>query len=231
MFGTPFSCDGEDNITRLRSHLVHNQRHYLGGATGVAVGLLLPGTWSLPLRAVIGWDIAILVHLAMVLVMMGTSSHRQTRQHAAVENEGRLVLLTVTTIATLASLFAIGELLSGDRDLPADQRMVHFALGGITILLSWLFMHALFAVHYAHDHYRTLRRGGTPAGLEFPGTSEPDYWDFCYFSYTIGMTAQTSDVVVNGSELRRLTLVHGIVSFCFNTVLLAITVGIASNLL
>lgn len=167
----------------------------------------------------------------MVLVMMATSGHQQMRQHAAVENEERLALLAVTTVAALASLFAIGELLSGDRDLPMGERTVHFALGGVTILLSWLFVHALYAVHCAHDHYRALHRGGAPAGLEFPGTPEPDYWDFCYFAYTVGMTAQTSDVAVRGSGLRRLTLVHEIVSFCFNTVLLALTVGIASNLL
>ncbi|MEI7610346.1 MAG: DUF1345 domain-containing protein [Rhodospirillaceae bacterium] len=191
----------------------------------------MPGSWSIPLRAVVGWDVAILVHLGMVLVMMATSGHQQMRQHAAVENEERLALLAVTTVAALASLFAIGELLSGDRDLPMGERTVHFALGGVTILLSWLFVHALYAVHCAHDHYRALHRGGAPAGLEFPGTPEPDYWDFCYFAYTVGMTAQTSDVAVRGSGLRRLTLVHEIVSFCFNTVLLALTVGIASNLL
>ena len=120
----------------------------------------------------------IVVHLVPVLVMMATSGHQQMRQHAAVENEGRLALLAVTTVAALASLFAIGELLSGDRDLPIDQRIVHFVLGGITISLSWMFVQALYAVHYAHDHYRALHRGGTPAGLDFPGTPEPDYWDF-----------------------------------------------------
>ena len=219
----------------LTGHIVHHRRLYLGGTAGLAVGALLPGGWSPPLRAIVGWDVGIVCYLALILAMMATSSHQHMRRRAAVEDEGRWALLALISTASLASLFAIGALLSGARALPADRQLVHFALGGVTIVLSWLFVHALYAVHYAHDHYRAVALmgagAGAPAGLGFPGAPDPDYWDFCYFAYTIGMTAQTSDVSVNSGGLRRLVLVHGIVSFCFNTVLLALTINIAAGLL
>ena len=218
----------------IARHLIHHRRLYCGWGVGVVVGLLLPDRFEPALRTVIGWDAAILAYLGLILGMMATSGHQNMRRRAAIEDGGRWVLLALVSGAALAGLFAIGVLISGARDLPGDQRFWHYVLGGVTILLSWLFVHALYAVHYAYDHYRDLHLGGPGAavgGLGFPGTADPDYWDFCYFSFTVGMTAQTSDVTVNSRRLRRLTLIHGIVSFCFNTVLLALTINIAAGLL
>jgi len=218
----------------LRNHVVRHRRLYLGAAAGILVGAFLTTTLTLPTRVIVSWDAAILVYLLLVLEMMVNSSHQRMRQRATVEDEGRWAITFLTSGAALASLFAIGISIAGARDLPPEQRLEHFGLAGATILLSWLSVHTLYAVHYAYDYYRERHLGasdGAEGGLTFPATPEPDYWDFCYFSFTIGMAAQTSDVVVNSSQIRRLTLIHAIFSFCFNTILLAITINIAAGLL
>jgi uncharacterized membrane protein len=99
-----------------------------------------------------------------------------------------------------------------------------------TILLSWTFIHMMFALHYAHEFYGEDE--GPAGGLAFPGGDErPDYWDFVYFAFVIGMTSQVSDVAVTSREIRRTVTAHGIVSFVFNVALLALTINIASGVL
>lgn len=96
----------------------------------------------------------------------------------------------------------------------------------LTIFLSWAFTHKIFAAHYAHDFYSD---GDNEGGLVFPGGEEPDYWDFVYFAFVIGMTSQLSDVAIASRSIRRAAAVHGIVSFVFNAALLALTVNIAAS--
>ena len=98
-------------------------------------------------------------------------------------------------------------------------------LAGVTILLSWTFMHTIFALHYAHEYYAR----GDKRCLSFPGEEAPDYWDFVYFSFVIGMTAQVSDVGITDKIIRRTATVHGIVSFVYNTALVALMVNIAAR--
>jgi uncharacterized membrane protein len=124
--------------------------------------------------------------------------------------------------SALASLLAILAELGG-----ANREPAHLALAAATILLSWAFTHTIFAIHYAHEYYdeKTHKAGG----LNFPGQDPPDYWDFVYFSFVVGMTSQVSDVAVATSSLRRLVAVHGVVSFIFNVTLLALMVNIAAG--
>ena len=106
------------------------------------------------------------------------------------------------------------------------RRPAHIVLATLTILLSWAFIHAIFALHYAHEFYDETDGGG----LAFPGGDPaPDYWDFVYFSFVIGMTSQVSDVAVTSRPLRRLVGLHGVVSFIFNVTLLALMVNIAAS--
>jgi uncharacterized membrane protein len=104
-------------------------------------------------------------------------------------------------------------------------------LAAVTILLSWLFAHTVFAVHYAHDYYGDLKHNRAP-GLAFPGNDDtPDYWDFMYFSFVVGMTCQVSDVQVTRDHWRRLVLAHGVVSFLYNTIVLALSINLIAGLL
>jgi uncharacterized membrane protein len=104
---------------------------------------------------------------------------------------------------------------------------LYVALAAFTILLSWAFIHTIFALHYAHEFYDETDGGG----LAFPGDREPDYWDFVYFSFVIGMTSQVSDVAITSKLIRRTAAAHGIVSFVFNAALLALTVNLAASAL
>jgi uncharacterized membrane protein len=149
------------------------------------------------------------------------------RARAAIEDEGRFAVLVLTAAATLVCLGAIVvELVMAGKD---GRDPLHLAGAILTIALSWAFTHTIFALHYAHEFYGLGRhRGG---GLEFPGDSEPDYWDFLYFSLVIGMTSQVSDVAVTAKVIRRTVAAHGVVAFVFNTTLLALAVNIAASAL
>jgi uncharacterized membrane protein len=129
----------------------------------------------------------------------------------------------VTALGAVASIAAIVL------ELGAEHRgAAHLALATVTIALSWAMVHTTFALHYAHDYYR----GAKPGGLKFPSGGEQDhadYWDFVYFSFVIGMTAQVSDVGITNKTIRRTATAHGIISFVFNTALVALMVNIAAS--
>ena len=128
----------------------------------------------------------------------------------------------LTAGAALASLIAIVVEIGA-----SSKATTHILLAITTIVLSWVMVHTTFALHYAHDYYRP----GKPGGLKFPDEDKPDYWDFVYFSFVIGMTAQVSDVAIAERGMRRTATAHGIVSFAFNTALLALMVNIAASAL
>jgi uncharacterized membrane protein len=132
-------------------------------------------------------------------------------------------------VAAIASLAAIILELSEMKGLPPTRQVAHVGLAGATFAASWLLIHTSFALHYAHAFYgRMGAQAGAP--LEFPGTATPIYGDFLYFAIVIGMTSQTADVAISSTRMRRLVMLHGLVSFAFNTTLLALTVNIAASL-
>lgn len=154
------------------------------------------------------------------------------RRHARQEDAGRLVILSLITTTACASLFAIGFILH-DKGVSTKLLFVHLALSILTIVSSWLVVHTIFALRYAHAYYqdhKTLQECKAE-GLDFPGEEEPDYWDFLYFSFVIGMTSQVSDVEVTSRSLRRLSLLHGVLSFFFNTTIVAMTINIIAGVI
>ena len=194
-------------------------------ALGVAVTLVLPSHLWVTTRCLIGWNAGVALYLVLVYAMMTRASIEHMRRNAALQDEGRIALLVLTVIAASASLGAIlAELGTG---AGAGRTTAQLALAASTIVLSWIFIHTIFALHYAHDFYG--ERGGKESGLTFPGEEAPDYWDFVYFSFVIGMTCQVSDVAVASRPIRRTVTAHGIISFFFNVALLALMVNIAAN--
>jgi uncharacterized membrane protein len=139
-------------------------------------------------------------------------------------------LLLITFVAAVASLVALVIELSGLRDVHGWHAGLQVALAMGTILLSWLFVHTEFALHYAHEFYGQGRDKAI-GGLNFPATRAPDYWDFLYFSLVIAMTSQVSDVSVTSRSLRGVISMHGVLSFFFNLGILALTVNMLSNLI
>ena len=197
-------------------------RLFWSAAVGAVVTAMLAITGGPAARLLIGWDVGVVLYLVLVAHMMWRSDIDGIRDRAKLEDEGQLAILLLTVVAALASLGAIfAELASATGGRPA-LRVAHAAL---TILLSWAFIHTIFALHYAHEFYDV-----TAGGLAFPqGGGEPDYWDFVYFSFVIGMTSQVSDVAVTSQEIRRIVTAHGVLSFIFNATLLALTVNLAAS--
>jgi uncharacterized membrane protein len=155
--------------------------------------------------------------------MILRSGIKHIRLNAARQDDGRFLILMVTALGAFASIAAIVfELGASNRSAPG------LALATVTIALSWASVHTGFSLHYAHEYYR----GDKPGGLQFPSGDQhehADYWDFVYFSFVIGMTAQVSDVGITDKIIRRTATVHGIISFVFNTALLALMVNIAAS--
>ena len=203
-------------------------RLFISALVGVVVVALCPWDWRIATRLLVGWDLGVALYLVLALRLMSIADVRHIRLRARLQDEGQYTVLVLTAAAALASLGAIVALLgmsSGN-----DREPVHLLLGVVTILLSWTFTHVMFALHYAHEYYD--QNGGQGGGLLFPGElKEPDYWDFVYFSFVIGMTSQVSDVQITCRPIRHTVSAHGIISFIFNVTLLALTVNIAASVL
>jgi uncharacterized membrane protein len=195
-------------------------------ALGIATYFILPSAWLEVTRALIGWNVAIAFYLITVGVVMAKSSIAQIKRRASTQDEGAIALLILTVGAAIASLGAIFVELGAAKNAANGAGYVAIAIS--TVVLSWIFMHAIFALHYAHDFYGEGERAN---GLDFPGDEKPDYWDFIYFSFVIGMTFQVSDVGVTNKWIRRLVVAHGFASFLFNTTIVALTVNIAANVI
>lgn len=202
--------------------------------TGLAVIVLVvvfsPATLRWPVRAAFGWDAGVAVYLAVTaLRLLGTRSTDQIRQRAtALDDAGRAVLPLSLLAAVASVVIVIGEA-AGARHTEAAATAV-LSLG--TVGLSWTFIHLIFAQHYAHAFYGPAERGkGDAGGLDFPGETQPDYWDFIHFALIIGVACQTADIRITSRRLRRLSTVHSAVAFVFNTVILALGVNFAISLM
>jgi uncharacterized membrane protein len=198
-------------------------RTFISLAIGILVFFLLPEARRLPTRLVVAWDVFAALYLVLAFITMLRCDTGHIRRSAIMQDDGRFLLLLLTALGAFASLAAIVFELGASKGNPAG---LIFAI--VTIALSWTTVHTAFALHYAHEFYRNKK----PGGLQFPsgdGHTEADYWDFVYFSFVIGMTAQVSDVGITDKIIRRTATVHGIVSFVFNTALLALMVNIAAS--
>ena len=198
-------------------------RTFLAIAIGIVAFFLLPGSLRLVTRFLIAWDIFASVYLTLVFIMVLRSGLAHIKRNATLQDDGALLILLVTALGAFASLAAIVfELGASHHDVRA------LTLATATIALSWATVHMAFSLHYAHEYYR----GAKPGGLQFPSGDQhenADYWDFVYFSFVIGMTAQVSDVGITDKIIRRTATVHGIISFVFNTALVALMVNIAAS--
>ncbi len=158
-------------------------------------------------------------------------SARSARHDAARQQEGEWTIFSLTIAAAVFSLVAVFDEFANTNGLSAEQKSLRVVLVVVTLLASWLMTHTSFALRYAHEYY-SHDEGGTDfdRGLEFPGERWPDYLDFLYFVLVLGMTFQVSDVQITARKMRRLATVHGLLSFLFNTIILALTVNIAAGL-
>lgn len=231
-----------------RRWLAARPRLLVAAAVGVAVGIAIPELAKPNLRAVIGWDAGVIVYLALLLVMMTRATPALMRRRALREaEEARWAFLALMAGAAFFSLFSTLDIVHGAKEAGGLTKIAELVLAGVTLFLSWLFAHTVFALHYAHEYFYDADRRRTP-GLIFPApnedwndaakpahrTSEPGalgYWDFLYFSFSVGMTAGATDVRIVTSRWRRMVLAHGILSFLFNAVVLALSISLFANFL
>ncbi len=214
---------------RWRRRLHTKQRLLACIGLGILAYGLLPDRFTGATRLLIGWDVGAGSYLILSWWMMLASNVHQMRRRAALQDEADWVILLLAVAAALASLGAIGAELHGIRATAGAAQFGPVLLVGGTILVSWFFVHTLLAVHYAHDYYA---RPDAEPELVFPERiREPGYDDFLYVAFTIGAACQTSDVTIASPRLRRLVLAHTILSFLFNTTILALAINVGASLL
>lgn len=216
---------------RFARAVMARPRLFICVLAGLVAGAALPASVASHTitRILFGWDLGASLYLVLALHMMFSSTHERMRTRALEQDEGRLLILAMVLMAAVVSLAAIVSELAVVKTMHGSERYIHVALALVTLLASWAFTHLMFALHYAHDYYASLARGGN-GGLAFPGGELPDYGDFLYFASVIGTSGQTADVNFTGKTMRRTGLVHCVLSFFFNATFLALSINIASSL-
>lgn len=202
----------------------------LAAVVGAAAALLSPSGWGGVVRGIAGWNAAVIFWIAIVVGLLSRASPSGLARRAVRYNLGWILMLAIVSVAVVASLGAIIQLLSEVKNLPLADKTPHLLASIATIALSWVALHTLYTFHYIHQYYAPAESANNePCGLDFPATLAPTFGDFLYFSFTIGATSQTSDVVISSPAIRRAVTVHALLSFAFNTAVLAVTINIAAG--
>ena len=196
---------------------------------GLIAFVLTPSGVESLVRIMIGWDTFSIFMVVFGWITFFKTSAQQIRAQAKVQDENRVVIFSIVLIATLAGLIAVIILIitkAENKDGSAFK--IPIAVAGM--FLSWLLIHTTFTLRYAHIFYGNHREKPeiNAGGLEFPKEDKPDYLDFAYFSFNVGMTFQVSDVVVTSKRLRKLVLLHSLISFIFATIMIALTINLIS---
>ncbi len=221
-------------MTGLLSQLRARPRLLIAVASGVAAGLLLPHSMRAVTRGLVGWNVTAWLYLLLVWLVMARLDHESLRRLAAAQARSASMVLAIAVGATLVSMAAIFAVLAGIKGAGTGPAWPQLTLALGTLLSSWLVLPTEFALAYAGRYFA----GAKAEGMEFPGMAArqgsealPDYSDFLYFSLTIAATAQTSDVGVTTRAMRKLVIIQAVLSFAFNTMVLALAINIAASLL
>lgn len=193
------------------------------GVFVLAVGLMLALGTRPVLALLLGFDVATLIYMILLAMLFNDATPQVMRTQACQQDSGRWGFLWAAIFLSVIVMVSLGAELHGEREggTPA------YVLAAVSIVLSWLFMNSMFALHYAHGYYGDY--GKKHAGLEFPDTPQPDYWDFAYFAIVIGMTFQVSDVQITSRYLRRVALLHSVIAFFFNVFIIALSVNVVAG--
>jgi uncharacterized membrane protein len=180
-------------------------------------------------RVLSGWNSAVLVLVPLTYIRLRRLDAKQLRAHYEEEDPTAPVIVVFVIVAALLSVAAIIALLSTLKHVAPAERVAHLVLATMTIANSWLLVHTMFTLHYADIYYSVAE--GAPAPLSFPDTREPLFWDFVYFSFTIGVACQTADVATTQTAVRRTVTVHSIIAFVFNLFILGFAINVSAGLL
>lgn len=220
-------------MIRLFSSLDSHHRLFWSLVVGITALLLLQNRLEWATQIVVSWDMFALTDLVLMWIVLVNADPVHVRKTARLQDTGRKVIFVIVILAALAAFVSVAFVLGPARTQSNESLIAHLGLSAIAVLSSWALTHTVFALRYAHLFYSgeapedPVRRHG---GLEFPGGQAPDYLDFAYFSFVVGMTFQVSDVQISSRKIRRLVLLHGLLSFAFVTVILALTISAISSL-
>jgi len=210
------------------------QRVVLGLAAGGAVFFASRGHVRFSSATIAGWNAFAVVIIALDWLTILTTPQRKMRERAQQQDLSRLLIFLFVVVAACAALFAVGFLISANKRQTGGHFTVHLLLTLLTVISSWTLVHTVFGLRYAHVFYGDSDEPGVvqhAGGLIFPGNRPADYFDFAYFAFVVGMTCQVSDVQITSRRMRRLTLVHSVLAFGFNSIILALLINIVSGLL
>lgn len=214
-------------ITNPRIRLI------LAITVGLLAYLFLPKGTKSEIRLLLAWDLGVLFLLTVILIMMKKADAEQTLHRAQIQEPSNMGTLTFTVLISVASMVSVAFMLNDGQHWKEEPANFHLGLCTVAIFAAWFLLHTFFAIHYARLYYDEMDNGSTgnyKKGLEFPGGKLVDYWDFMYYSFTIAMCYQTSDVSISSAPMRRLTLVHSILSFIFVALVIGLVVNVVSNL-
>lgn len=211
------------------AHLPSYMRFGMALIVSALAWWLLPRSWTPEVRLVATWDMFALSALSFIWYTMLTLEPTHIRNVARIEDPSRALSLVLMTLGASSSLLAVLVLLQSSVKLEGGNKVQAIVLALSAVVLAWTLIHTVFTLRYAHIYHGN--EDGAE-GLVFPGDHPcPEYLDFAYFAFVIGMTAQTSDIAISSSRLRKNVLLHGIISFSFNTAVVALSIGVLTTLL
>jgi uncharacterized membrane protein len=216
-------------INAIHRFAHHRPRFTVATIMGIVVAASLPFDWTMVTRLLVGWNCAVWSYLVLMGWLMTHADHARVKRIALEEDKSDAVVLSIMSLASLASMAAIVLELSALKEGAISFRLLHYALTGATILGSWLLVAILYTFHYARQFY-TSPEDQRP--LAFPDNeANPNYWDFLYFSFTIAVAAQTSDVSVRTRSMRKTVLAQSVLSFFFNVTIVGLSINIAASII
>jgi len=196
---------------------------------GVVVAVALPSRWLVISRVLTGWNASMFILVPLTYIRMRRLDATQLRARYEEEDPTAPVIVVFVIAAALLSVAAIVALLSTLKHVAPAERVAHLALASMTIMNSWLLVHTMFTLHYADIYYSVAQ--DAPPPLSFPETRQPLFWDFVYFSFTIGVACQTADVATTQTGIRTTVTVHSIIAFVFNLLILGVAINVLAGLL
>lgn len=217
-------------ISKLDAH----HRSILSIFASILFFFIFKNYFSTPTILVFSWDIFALVTLILGWISISNTEVNEIRQKAKSQDSSLTTIFTLVISASCISLLAVGYVLGSEKGNSSGSVSFPIFLAVISVVFSWMLIHTLYSLRYAHIYYgdkNVTNENEIECGLEFPNENNPDYFDFAYFSFVIGMTCQVSDVQVTSKRMRRLVLLHGLLSFAFNTTILALFINIIAGLI
>ncbi len=219
-------------LIRVQTFFIGHARLFAAIAFGAASLLFLPSGWVGRERGIAAWDTGATAYLLLMTLLFAFSPPARMETNARAQETGEWTLFFLVLAGATASFAAIIGEFGTMKDATGATKTEKILFVAATLVVSWVLTQAIFALRYAHEFYtRSSPANDIDGGLVFPDEPRPDYWDFLYFSAVLGMTFQVSDVQITSRKLRRLATLHGMLGFLFNTVIIALTVNLASGIL